>query len=92
MVEHNLIKLWQKPKSCSACIKAGRKSIKAYKAARKPLADLSINTICKNIYSKDWKRPRRALRTLYGCSMCEIPFCSTGECWALYYKKLNTKD
>jgi hypothetical protein len=92
--EHNLIKLWAKLKNCSACTKAGRKSTKekAHRGARKPLVDLSINTIRKAIYSKDWKRLRRAPRTLFGCSTCEIPFCRTGECWASHYDKLNTKD
>jgi hypothetical protein len=94
LVEHNLTKLWTKPKNCSACIEAGRKATqeKAHRGARKPLAGLSTNTTRKSIYSKDWKRPRRAPRTLYGCSTCEIPFCRTGECWASHYNKLNTKN
>jgi len=43
--EHKLVKLWPriKQKSCSRCIKEGRIANKR-PAAKKPLADLSINT------------------------------------------------
>lgn len=57
LVEYNLIKLQTELKNYFTYIKANQKAVqgKAYKGARKPLADLLINTIRKSIYSKDQK-------------------------------------
>jgi hypothetical protein len=65
VVEHRYKpeKINEKPIACSACLKAGRKSLIKKLSARKPLCKLLPN-ITKNPYnSKDWKRPLRALRT-----------------------------
>ncbi|KAF2812029.1 uncharacterized protein BDZ99DRAFT_259902 [Mytilinidion resinicola] len=77
VAEHKLVRLWKKPQNCSACIEAGRKVTNKLIEARKPLADLSVNTTKKLRCSQDWKRPNRCRRTRYGCSVCSIPFCTT---------------
>ena len=79
---HTLKKLWTKPRNCSACIEAGRKS----------LSKLSPNTVRKPRDSKNWKRPQRAPRTSFGCSICQIPFCREDKCWLPHIKQLNSKD
>lgn len=74
--EHQLVKLFKKPKNCSACVKTGRKVINKNYTSRKSLADLSVNTTQKLSSSKDWKRPQRPPRTRYGCAAYYIPFCT----------------
>jgi hypothetical protein len=78
--EHKLMKLFIKAKLYSACIEAGRKTTRAIKGQRRNLSDLSPNTVRKPRDSQDWKRPERAPRTHYGCSVCQIPFCRKDEC------------
>ena len=90
--QHKLIKISSKPTNCSACIEAGRKSQVEHRGSRKPLSSLSVNTVKKPRDSSDWKRPRRAPRTLYGCSECKIPFCNKDECWLPHIEQLNSKD
>ena len=63
--------------------------------AKKPFSKssyLSPNTVRKPLDSKDWKRPRRALRTLFGCRICKIPFCNKSERWLPHIERLNSKD
>ena len=55
--EHNLVRLWRKPRNCSACTEASRKVTKKNLTAWKPLADLSANTTRKPRESRDWRRP-----------------------------------
>jgi len=50
------------------------------KGRRKPLSELSTNTVKKCRDSKDWKRPQQTPRTRYGCSVCQIPFCREDDC------------
>ena len=92
--EHKLVHLWLRKslQNCSPCIEAGRVSKKRVNS-RKPLTDLSQNTTrTSRNDSVGWKRPTRAPRTNYGCSICRIPFCTSGECWNTHLAKLNTKD
>lgn len=51
--EHKLVKLFRKQQNCSACIKASQKVINTNTIARKPLADLSVNTTKKSRSSQD---------------------------------------
>lgn len=91
--EHKLVKLWNKQHSCSACIEARRKTTdRPHRGRRKALSELSENTVKKPRGSKDWKRPARAPRTLWGCSICRIPFCTKATCWQPYIDRLTTKD
>jgi hypothetical protein len=92
--DHKLVKLFtrRKQKYCSACIEAGSKTQIQHRGRRKPLSDLSPNTTRKPRNSKDWRRPRRAPRTLYGCSVCRIPFCRKDGCWLPYIERLKSKD
>ena len=58
---------------------------------RKPLADLSINTTHKPRDSQEWERPKRAPRTLYGCSVCKIPLCVKPGCWESHMERLRRR-
>ena len=80
------------PVSCSACLEVGRKSSIKRLATRKPLCELSPNTTKKPRDSRDWKRPRRAPRTRFGCRLCRIPLCKTGSCWKAHMDRINSKD
>jgi hypothetical protein len=66
------VKVFEKDKSCAACIAAKRKSANP-KKPRKALMDLSINTVRKPRDSKDWVRPIRPLRIKWDCPLCKIP-------------------
>ena len=59
---------------------------------RKALSELSPNTTKKPRDSKEWERRARPLRTLFGCSICKIPFCRKDDCWGPYIERLNSKD
>lgn len=72
--------LFRNHRGCAACIAAGKKSSNT-KHPRKPLTELSINTIKKPRDSKDWKKPKRPPRTRNGCPLCKIPLCTKGTCW-----------
>ena len=89
---HKLQKLWGKAVNCSACTEAGRKARRKYISRRKALSELSTNTVKKPRDRKDWKRPQRAPRTKYGCSVCKIPFCRQDECWLPHIERLNSKE
>ena len=89
---HKLMKLFTKQKFCSACIKAGKKTQMQHRGRRKALSKLSENTTHRSRNNKSWKRPRRALRTIFGCYICQIPFCRRDECWLPHLKRLNSKD
>ena len=89
---YTLKKLWVKPVNYSACIEASRKSQNTIKRCRKPLTDLSTNTIKRRRDSKDGKMLQRAPRTRYGCSVCQIPFCREDECWLSHIERLNSKE
>ena len=90
--DHKLVKLWNKQKSCSACIETGLNTQVQHKGRRKALSKLSPNTTRKSRDSKDWQRPERAPRTLYGCSVCQIPFCRSDDCWLPHIERLNSKN
>lgn len=77
--------------ACSACLEAGRKASKEVISRRKPLAELSKNTVRKLSNEGDWKRPQRAPRTRFGCRLCRIPLCKEGGCWQEHIDRLNTK-
>jgi len=80
--DHKLIKLFvqRDQKFCSAYIEAGRKTQVQHRGRRKPLSELSPNTTRKARDSKNWRRRHRASKTLFGCSVCHIPFCRKDEC------------
>ena len=90
--KHTLVKLWPKPKYCSACIEAGKKTQVEHKGRRKALSKISPNTTKKPRDSEDWQRRKHAPRTLFGCSVCEIPFCRNDGCWLPHIERLNSKD
>jgi hypothetical protein len=90
--EHKLIKLWSRPRNCSAYIEAGRKTQVQHMGRRKALADISPNSTKKLCDSSDWQRPRRAPRTLFGCSVCKMPLCRKDGCWKPHFERLDTKD
>jgi hypothetical protein len=77
--------------ACSACLEAGRKASKKVISRRKPLAELSKNTVRKS-NKGNWKRPQRAPRTRFGCRLCRIPLCKEGGCWQEHIDRLNTKE
>jgi hypothetical protein len=76
--------------ACSACLEAGRKAIKVVESRRKPLAELSKNTVRKPSNSNNWKRPQRVPRTRFGCRLCRIPLCKEGACWKEHIDRLIT--
>ena len=78
--------------ACAACLQAGRKTQVQRIGRRKPLCELSLNTIKKPRNSEAWKRPQRFLRTKFGCRLCRIPLCKTGPCWQEHVDQLNTKE
>jgi len=90
--QHELIKLFNKPINCSACIEAGRHTQVQCMGRRKALSKLSPNTTMKPRDSKEWERRKRALRTHFGCSICKIPFCRKDNCWLPHIERLNSKD
>ena len=71
---HKLKKILEKATFYSAYIEAGKKSQVCHIKARKSLADLLPNITRKARDSKEWGRRERALKTLFGCSICKIPF------------------
>ena len=89
---YKLIKLFTKQKFCSTCIEAGRKTRTQHRGRRKALLELLENTTYRSRNSKSWKRPYRAPRTIFGCSICQIPFYRRDKCWLPYLKRLNSKD
>ena len=91
--EHQHKRLWKKQAICSSCAEAKRGPKTPHTGLRKPLADLSMNTTMKRREdSTGWKRRVRPPRTSWGCSVCNIPFCTKGPCWSEHLAKLNTKD
>ena len=89
---HTLVKLWRKPKYCSACIEAGRKTQVEHKGCRKALSKVSPNTTRKPRDSEDWQRRKKAPSTLFGCGVCQIPFCRKDDCWLPHIERLNSKE
>ena len=71
--------LFRNHRDYAACIAASRKSSNT-KHPRKPFIELLINTIKKPRNSKDWKRPKRPLRTKNGCPLYKIPLYTKGTC------------
>jgi len=86
-------KLHRAPIPCRVVRKASTEHVNSQNKLRKPLADLSINTTQKKREdSEGWKRRKKPPRTLYGCLVCDILFCTRGPCWSEYLARLNTKD
>ena len=92
MAQHQLIKLFPREVHCSACIEAGRHTQVQRTGGRKALSELSPNTTKKPRDSKEWERRARPPRTLFGCSICKIPFCRKDDCWGPHIERLNSKD
>jgi len=60
--------------TCSACFKAGKRGIVERLSRRKPLVELSDNTVRKS------RRPKQVPRARFGCRLCKIPLYKTGPC------------
>jgi hypothetical protein len=70
----NLLKL----KPCKACAAAGRRPDP--KTQRKPLGDLSANTLRATAKANEG-RASRIKRSRWGCQQCNINLCQYGTCW-----------
>ncbi|KAF2804911.1 uncharacterized protein BDZ99DRAFT_467143, partial [Mytilinidion resinicola] len=89
--EHKLAKVFKKQHFCAACKEARRTTTTPHYGARKPLANLSINTTRKERGdSHGWKRRIRTPRTNYGCTVYMIAFCTGLQCWSEHLAKLNS--
>jgi hypothetical protein len=64
-------------RSCAICLQSGRK---ASGLARKPLSELSSNSLRGKGESRGAKK--RPPRTTYGCSICTIFICKSAHCWS----------
>lgn len=69
-----------KIKTCVTCLHAGRTDPTKIIKPRKPLMDLSINTVRPRDLDKR-KRRQRAPRSYYGCKLCGIHICNHIACW-----------
>ena len=78
--------------ACSACFEAGKRGTVKRLSRRKPLVELSDNTVRKSRDNRSWKRPKQVPRTRFGCRLCKIPLCKTGSCWETHIKQVNTID
>ncbi|KAF2813863.1 uncharacterized protein BDZ99DRAFT_553863 [Mytilinidion resinicola] len=79
--EHLHEKLWQKQQPfCAACTRGKRSTATPHLALEAQRE------------RKGWKRRHRPPRTSYGCSVCRIPLCTRGKCWAEHVAALNTKQ
>jgi len=90
--QHKLIKLFDKPINCSACVEARRHTQVRRMGRRKALSELSPNTTMQARDSEEWERRKRAPRTNFGCSICKIPLCGNDECWLPHIERLNSKE
>lgn len=90
VAKHKQVELDGKQHVCAACSEAQRESEVPYFGRRKPLADLSVNTTMRS-RDGDWQRRKRPPRTLYGCSVCEIPLCATARCWESHIECLSCR-
>ena len=91
--EHQFIRLFETKVTYAACSEARRATATPARGARKPLADLSINTTMKRREdSRGWKRRLRPLRTRFRCSYCRIPFYTASRCQNTHLARLNSKD
>ena len=68
-----------KARLCVVCLHAGRK-VKKVAKVRKPLMELSINTVKTSRVDKRI-RPRQTPRGLFGCRLCGIAICNHIACW-----------
>ena len=73
-----LERIGNKPQACVPCLCAGRKV--APTRPRKPLSELSNNSIRPNDMAKR-RRRERVLRSLFGCKLCGIYICNHILCW-----------
>ena len=90
--QHELIKLFDKPVNCSACVEAHRHTQVQRMGRRKALSELSPNTTMQARDSEKWERRKRAPRTNFGCSICKIPLCRKDKCWLPHIERLNSKE
>ena len=74
-----LERIRDKAKYYVLCLYAGRKVSNSAKM-RKPLRELSINSIISRQLDKG-KRRERASRGIYGCKLCGIHICNHIACW-----------
>ena len=81
--------MFSKPKSCVACVSAGRKIMNTLRP-KKSFIELLINTIRKPRDSKDWVRPIRPPRTCIGCALCKIALYKKGLCWQEHLDRIKS--
>ena len=68
-----------KPKPCVVCLNTERK-VSKQRALRKPLMELSANTVRPSTPELR-KRRERAPRSQFGCRLCGIHICNHIVCW-----------
>ena len=69
----------RKSKNCVICLAVGRKVSKS-RSIRKPLSNLSANTVRpRDSYQR--KRRERVPRTIFGCRLCNIYIYNHIVCW-----------
>ena len=69
-----------KIKTCVPCLHAGRTEPTKIIKPRKPLLELSINTVRPQGLDKRQRR-QRAPRSYYGCKLCGMHICNHIACW-----------
>ena len=84
-----LERMGNKAKRCVVCLHAGRKVPKPAKI-RKPLLDLSINTV-RTLNRDKRTRPQQVPRGIYGCKLCNIAICNHIACWKEHLEAIPCK-
>ena len=79
-VDHKeLVRLPGKPKNCFVCV-AKKRFISSSRAKRKPLQELSPNTL-KLYANREKRRPDQYAKGQFGCELCNKHICRKGDCW-----------
>lgn len=73
-VQHELVRLYPKQRSCAACSDRGQRS---RPTPREPLAEITNSTTNRI-------QPQRPRRTRFGCKQCQTPLCYSSDrpCWS----------
>jgi hypothetical protein len=82
-IEHHKIMKAEKRMECVACKAAARSAKKAKERERKPLQELSANSVVSGQDGKKRRERERFPRTWLKCSACDIALCKsyTRPCW-----------
>ena len=89
-VDHKeLMRLEGKPKNCAVCVAKKRPITESsFRAKRKPLQELSPNTL-KLYTNREKRRPRQYAKGVFGCGLCGIHICRRGNCWQEHIEAIN---